>query len=1418
MCEFMIKLFKYIYYLSIVYMDNKFVFFKGLDSVGYDLTYVGKKPVNELKKLCLENDKCIGFNTLGYMKKSICPKAEMQKVSLFTDPSDGLYVCIDKYNALNPNNKIDHTSALPKPIIKRVIDYSKKPKLCLNMIVKNEAHVITDTLESVCDYIDYYVINDTGSTDNTIEVITNFFNARGIKGEIHSHEFRTCKCHMDFIYKKYDFFHFGWNRSYALDLCKGKSEYIIVIDADDIIMGKPDFSKLFADCYSIKIGKDFTYDRVQIFKNDPKFNWKYTGVLHEAPDCDKKNRTEERLPGDFYLDSRRLGDRSKDPKKYLRDAQIFEIVLKDEPNNFRYMFYCGQSYFDYKDFKNSMKWYKKRIAGGGWYEEVYYSYFRIGECMQMLKFPWPEVEKAYMAAYKFCETRLEALFAVAKHYFIENDFENCYKFARQGENTRFPTKCKLFLTRSVYDFGIKSLVAESAFKLGKYTESYSIYKKLLQQNLVPNDSIDKIKTQMKEIDIKINDAKKRTCCIYVGYIHLNKNHVAYDFVNELAIHHKVYLVGDHIQSYDFDNVVILSINSARNYYSEPKKSKQTKKSTTVTMMPDTESEKHTFDYLFLLDNINYYFDEIGIKSNLNYLVMFTTDIKLYIPNGSFVSVFNNELLNKLLTNIKKIICVDTEEDNPILTTIMNNYTLTKNDIDLLKNISDITKYFENTNKKRITQTKFVSTVKNNSNGFVLRIPDNINYMINNRLSLNPIYDVNLEFYDGIIKYMKNIPEAYLFKISYFDMIGNQAEMNKTINELPKTITPELKDIVSSFNIKTLMDTNGSEETYGVLTDILRKNTIAGNLRFDVEKSRDSLIDSIKDQFTKYPAVKIKNIKPTGSKNIVLSITTCKRFDLFEKTMNSFINCCEDLDLIDHWICVDDNSSESDRYKMKKLYPFFEFILKDEKQKGHYVSMNIIQEYAIKNDVKYLLHTEDDWLYFEKDRYITKFLEILNENKSIGQVLFNRNYYEVGRDEIYINGGFLNFTKNGLRYYIHEYYPKGTPEYQNFLKKYNGFSTCGYWPHFSFRPSLINCKIYNDLGLFYNTPHFEMAYANDYVMNGWISAFLDTYACTHIGKKTWEQDGSNSYKLNGTEQFTFTNNEMNIFVLNNQSAYGTSRDLNIFKKFKASAHDVLPFYIKQNLFNTGSFSEFHRKILMNNDFHYRRDITNYLLTLVELISASESKNLMVIKDNMIFNDNIKDSMKYLFDVMLLTKNYSSDQISRYDMILLNTGTKTNKDISIDSVSGKNVNIYDNSIGGFVLTLSGITKILNFLKGNNITTMHDLFSQDHLDIYELNNDVFHVFDPNQSILNTIEQNTEHVTIYPGYKFYSQMDSFGDDLSYQGSKSIDELIEMCNNDPKCVGFNTSGWMKFAIKPENQLSELPQSMNISEGLYVKI
>ena len=53
-------------------------------------------------------------------------------------------------------------------------DQEKRPTVCLNMIVKNESHIITRCLSSMIPIIDYWVIVDTGSLDNTPGIIKEF--------------------------------------------------------------------------------------------------------------------------------------------------------------------------------------------------------------------------------------------------------------------------------------------------------------------------------------------------------------------------------------------------------------------------------------------------------------------------------------------------------------------------------------------------------------------------------------------------------------------------------------------------------------------------------------------------------------------------------------------------------------------------------------------------------------------------------------------------------------------------------------------------------------------------------------------------------------------------------------------------------------------------------------------------------------------------------------------------------------------------------------------------------------------------------------------------------------------------------------------------------------------------------------------
>ena len=290
--------------------------------------------------------------------------------------------------------------------------------------------------------------------------------------------------------------------------------------------------------------------------------------------------------------------------------------------------------------------------------------------------------------------------------------------------------------------------------------------------------------------------------------------------------------------------------------------------------------------------------------------------------------------------------------------------------------------------------------------------------------------------------------------------------------------------------------------------------------FKANHNRSLCIDQIADAHIQYNPEKIREIVTRGmsaAPMVTFTVTTCKRLDLFEKTMNSFLNCCTDLHKIDRWLCVDDNSSEEDRNAMRRLYPFFEFYMKSPEEKGHPSSMNIIRS---KVQTPYIFHVEDDWKFFAQKPYIGMCLDVLDQDELLGQCLINKNYAETSKDCISIIGGVFKVTPYGTRYFVHENC-ETDEQYVDFYNRHGQGMNCAYWRHFSFRPSLLRKGVLDQLGEYANIMNFEIDYSERYYRAGYRSAFLDSVYCLHIGRLTSERfdtTKSNAYVLNGERQF------------------------------------------------------------------------------------------------------------------------------------------------------------------------------------------------------------------------------------------------------------------------------------------------------------
>jgi tetratricopeptide (TPR) repeat protein len=281
---------------------------------------------------------------------------------------------------------------------------------------------------------------------------------------------------------------FGTNRTQAFELARGTADYHWVIDADDLVVGELIFPEMTLPAYQMKYGKEFTYNRLQVFSD--KYAWRYVGVLHEYPTCDEVVETGV-IGGDYYIESRRIGARSADPDKYKKDAAILEEALLREPDNARYWFYLGQSYFDAKEYSKALSAYQRRADMGGWEQEVYYSKLRVGICMELLTFLSRErVICAYMNAYEYRPTRAEALYRLALFFRQEKFYECAAMVAKQGLAIP-PSKDILFVNEAVTQYLMKEEFSISAYYCSANyirREGEKICKELMEDENIPEEN------------------------------------------------------------------------------------------------------------------------------------------------------------------------------------------------------------------------------------------------------------------------------------------------------------------------------------------------------------------------------------------------------------------------------------------------------------------------------------------------------------------------------------------------------------------------------------------------------------------------------------------------------------------------------------------------------------------------------------------------------------------------------------------------------------------------------------------------------------------------------------------------------------------------------------------------------------------
>ncbi len=378
-------------------------------------------------------------------------------------------------------------------------------KLVLTQIMKDEAHVITRMLNSIKSIVDIVCLIDTGSTDNTIEVVKNW----GQENNIETHVFER------------PFDNFENSRNYSIQMARevtkdrGNDYWGFWLDADETIEILPTFNKngINKDLYMFNTYINaMKYTRNECFKLDKPF--RFYGPVHEFIVCDDKNITSGLMEGINVRVQMDGGSwRGDIPEKYKSHAITLERYIDSNRQDPRWIFYTAQSYHDsacIKDnreeneerLRRSMKYYKERVSRvDGYPEELFYSQYRVGTIMRVLEEPWHLTMNEFLKAYSMDPLRAEPIKAIIDYYLAVGEWHNAYlfsKFAKMNFHQKNPYPQRLlFVDETLYAWKILEVHSASCFYTGRKDEAKQTYQEMVkisreQPQYFTADDINKI--------------------------------------------------------------------------------------------------------------------------------------------------------------------------------------------------------------------------------------------------------------------------------------------------------------------------------------------------------------------------------------------------------------------------------------------------------------------------------------------------------------------------------------------------------------------------------------------------------------------------------------------------------------------------------------------------------------------------------------------------------------------------------------------------------------------------------------------------------------------------------------------------------------------------------------------------------------
>jgi FkbM family methyltransferase len=386
-------------------------------------------------------------------------------------------------------------------ILDDTIEYDNLINLCI--MVKNGGDLFEKVLTKNLPIIDRWTILDTGSTDNTIDIINKVLVGKK-KGNLYQEPFVN----------------FRESRNRCLDLAGKTCKFNLMLDDTYIIKENlRNFLNIirgdqFADSYSLLIkSDDVEYYSNRITKSKNHLRYIYT--MHEV--IQKEDNVNVVIPVDqsWIYDERAeyMNDRTMGRKDY--DLKCLFEMLEEEPDNSRHVYYIAQTYNLLEKHELAAEYFHKRAfhPNEGFFQEKYDALFEMTRLYNFkLNKPWDECEKYYKLLAEWEPERPEPFYFMGVYYHLQGDDNKAYEYFKKAYEIGYPISkqfslkptlsyyftpkflaslcyifqnyklgeecCKLFLTKNKVD----EVVKDDAFEFENMKDWYNIFRFL---NMMP---------------------------------------------------------------------------------------------------------------------------------------------------------------------------------------------------------------------------------------------------------------------------------------------------------------------------------------------------------------------------------------------------------------------------------------------------------------------------------------------------------------------------------------------------------------------------------------------------------------------------------------------------------------------------------------------------------------------------------------------------------------------------------------------------------------------------------------------------------------------------------------------------------------------------------------------------------------------